>query len=108
MFLFSIAFRIQNDDRKTHLFTGLPSYNVFAVLVTHLTPLATKEKSLGLGLSLADELLITLLKISQALTNQLIGSIFSVHETKVTKIFHRWINVVFHGLQPLVVGLTKE
>ena len=40
----SIALKIQNDDQKTHLFTGLPSYAVFAVLVTHLTPLATKEK----------------------------------------------------------------
>ena len=103
----SIAMKIQNDDKKTHLFTGLPSYGVFSVLVTHLTPLAAKEKSLGSGLNLADELLVTLLKISQALTNELIGSIFDIHETKVSKIFHRWINVMFQGLQPLVVWPDK-
>ena len=64
-----IAMKIQSDDQKTHLFTGLPSYAVFAVLVIHLTPLVTKEKSLGSGLSLADELLVTLLKMSQGVTN---------------------------------------
>ena len=78
------------------------------MLVTHLTPLAAKEKSLGSGLKLADELLVTLLKISQALTNELIESIFDIHETKVSKIFHRWINVMFQGLQPLVVWPDKE
>ena len=91
----SIALKIQNDNQKTHLFTGLPSYAVFAVLETHLKPLATKESSLGSGLSLADALLVTLLKMSQALTNKLIGSIFDVHHTKVSKIFHRWINFIF-------------
>ena len=39
-----VSLKIQNDDQKTRLFTGLPSYAVFAVLVTHLTPLVTKEK----------------------------------------------------------------
>jgi len=98
----SIALKIQNDDQKPHLFTGLPSYAVFAVLVTYLTPLAT---SLGSGLSLADDLLLTLLKLSQGLTNEFIGSIFDIHHTKVSKVFHRWINFMFEGLQPLVAWL---
>ena len=34
----------------------------------------------------ADELLVTLLKLSEALTNQLFGTIFDIHETKVSKI----------------------
>ena len=59
-------------------------------------------------MSFADELLVTLLKMSQALTNQLIGSIFDIHHTKISKIFHRWINFMFQGLQPLVVRPDKE
>ena len=90
------------------MFTGLPSYGVFNVLVTHLTPFVSKDKSLGSGLNLADEVLVTLLKLSQALTNQLIVTIFDINETKLTKIFHRWINVMFKGLQPLVVWPEKE
>ena len=104
----SIVLKIQNDDNKIQLFTGLPSYGVFNVLVTHLTPFVSKDKSLGSGLSLADEVLVTLLKLSQALTNQMIVTIFDINETKSTKIFHRWINVMFKGLQPLVVWPDKE
>ena len=105
----NIALKIENDDNQTHLFTGLPSYNVFALLLTHLSPLITEEKSLGSKLTLVDELLVTLMKISQAFTNQMmIGSIFEIHETKVSKIFHRWIDVMFQGLQPLIVWPDKE
>lgn len=104
----SIALKVKNDDNQTHLFTGLPSYDVFALLLSHLSPLTAEEKSLGSGLTLADELLVTLMKISQAFTNQVIGSIFEVHETKVSRIFHRWVDVMFQGLQPLVVWPDKE
>jgi len=61
----SIVLKIQNDDNnKIQLFTGLPSYGVFSVLVTHPTPFVSKDKSLGSGLSFADEVLVTLLKLS--------------------------------------------
>jgi len=46
----SIVLKI--DDNKIRLFTGLPSYGVFNVLVTRLTPFVSKDKSLGSGLSL--------------------------------------------------------
>ena len=104
----SMALKIKNDDNQTHLFTGLPSYNVFTVIVTHLSPLITKENSLGSSLTIADELLVTLMKISQAFTNQIIGNMFEIHESKVTKIFHKWIDVMFWGLQPLIVWPDKE
>lgn len=29
----SMALKIKNDDNQTHLFTGLPSYNVFTVTI---------------------------------------------------------------------------
>ena len=94
----SIAAKIKNDDKQTRFFTGLPTYDVFVLLLTHLSPLITKEKSLGSGLTLADELLVTLIKISRASTNEQIGYMFEIHESKVTKIFHRWIDSMFQGL----------
>ena len=101
----SVALRIKNDDNQTHMFTGLPSYDVFVLLLTHLNPLVAKEKSLGSGLTLVDELLVTLMKISQAFTNRVIGSIFEIHETKVSRIFHRWVDVMFQGL---LYGQTRK
>jgi len=38
----SIAVKVQNDDKKTRLFTELPSYGAFTVLVTH--PLLVKKR----------------------------------------------------------------
>ena len=104
----SIATKIKNDDKQTHFYTGLPSYDVFVLLLTHLSLLVSKEKSLGSGLTLADELLVTLIKISRASTNEQIGYMFEIHESKVTKIFHRWIDSMFQGLQCLVVWPDKE
>ena len=104
----SIVAKIKNDHKRTHFYTGLPSYDVFILLLTHLSPLVSKEKSLGSGLTLADELLVTLIKISRAATNEQIGYMFEIHESKVTKIFHRWIDSMFQGLQCLVVWPDKE
>lgn len=65
----SIAAKIKNDDKKTHLYTGLPSYAVFLLFLTHLSPIVSKNKSLGSGLTLEDELLVSLIKISLSSTN---------------------------------------
>ena len=104
----SIATKIKNDDKRTHFYTGLPSYNVFTLLLTHLSSLVSNEKSTGSGLTLADELLVCLIKISRASTNQQIGYLFEIHETKVTKVFHKWIDAMFQGLQPLITWPDKE
>ena len=72
---------------RRHFFTGLPSYSVFTVLLTHLSPSVSKEKSFGSGLTLTDEMLIALIKISRGSTNKLFGFLFDVDESKVTKIF---------------------
>ena len=57
---------------------------------------------------MAGELLVTLTKISRASTNELIGYMFEIHESKVTKMFHRWIDSIFQVLQCLVVWPDKE
>ena len=66
----SIATKIKNDDKQTHFYTGLPSYDVFVLLLTHLSLLVSSEKSLGSGLTMVNKLFVTLIKISRASTNQ--------------------------------------
>ena len=91
----SVAIKIKHDNKQTHfLLVFLVSYYVFVVLLTHLAPLVTKEKSLGLGLTLDDELLVTLIKISQISTNLQIAYLFEMDKSKVTKISSLdWCNV---------------
>ena len=57
---------------------------------------------------MADELVLVLTKLSHAVTNKNLGYRFNVDETKITKIFHRWINVMFRNLKPLVCWPDKE
>ena len=102
----SIATKVQNDDKQTHFYTGLPSYNTFAVPLSLLSPFASKLGNVGTGLSMADELVLVLAKLSRAVTNEDLGYRFNVDKTKITKIFHRWIDVMY--LKPLVCWPDKE
>ena len=52
-------------------------------------------------------MLIALIKISRGSTNKLIGFLCDL-ESKVTKIFHRWIDTMCQSLQLLVVWPDKE
>ena len=78
----SIALKIRNTDKKTHFLTGLPSYSIFMVLLSHLSPSVSKEKSLCSGLTLVDEMLIVLMKILRGSTNKLIAFLFDVEGDK--------------------------
>ena len=57
----SVIARIGRDDKQIHFYTGLPFYLVFKVLFIQLSPLVSKMSSVGVGLSLADELLLALI-----------------------------------------------
>ena len=42
----SMALKIKNDDKQTHLFTGLPSCNVFVLILTILPHLLSRKRVL--------------------------------------------------------------
>ena len=80
--------------KKTHFYTGLPSYDAFSVLLSNLSPIVANMGSVGSGLSPGDELLLVLInyKLSRAVTNQDLAYRFNIHLSKVTKVFHQWID----------------
>jgi len=49
-----------------------------------------------------DQLLMVLMKLRQAMTNQDLGYRFGIGMTRVSKIFHLWINTMATQLNPLV------
>ena len=104
----SVIARIGNDDKQIHFYTGLPSYLVFEVLLTQLSPLVSKISSVGSGLSLADELLLVLMKLARAITNQDLAYRFDIDCSKVTRIFHRWIDVMAANLKVLIHWPEKD
>ena len=97
---------LENDDKRTHYYTGLPSYSVFATLLELLSQ-ATKPY-LHFGLSSGDQFLMVLIKLRHADPHQHLRYQFGVHITRVSKIFNHWINIMYVELQPLIKWPERE
>ena len=68
----------------THYYTGLPSYAVFNVILSKLSPVVAKLGSVGSGISMGDEFLLVLTKLARSVTNQDLAYRFDIHLSKVT------------------------
>ena len=70
----SIASKIKNDDKQIHFILDcLLIMHVFTFLLSHVSLIISNEKSTGSRLTLANELLVCLIKISRGSTNKQIG-----------------------------------
>lgn len=103
----SVIAWIGRDDERIHFYTGLPSYLVFEALLTQLSPLVPKMSSVGAGLS-SHELLLVLMKLARATTNQDLANRFNIDCLKVTRIFHQWIDVMAANLKALIHWPDKD
>jgi len=54
-------------------------------------------------LSLCDELLLTLMKLRLNLLNEDLGYRFGIHKTSVSKIFHKWLHILYVKLKAFIV-----
>ena len=82
------AHSLQNDDRKVLFYTGLPSYEVFDGLYHLLEPLVSKDLSIS-RCSLADELLIVLMKLHLGVPSEDLGFRFSISTAAVSRMFQK-------------------
>jgi len=64
--------------------------------------------SVGSGISVGDEFLLVLTKLARSVTNQDLAYRFNIHLSKVTKVFHRWIDVIAENLKAFIVWPSKE
>ena len=83
---------MQGDNDQTRFYTGLPSFAVFASLSDLFSGLISPGIT-GCGLSNSDQLLLVLMKLRLAIPNQDLAYRFRIHVTKVSKIFHTWIDM---------------
>ena len=75
--------------------------------ISKLSPRICEKGSVGSGLSAGDEFLLVLMKLSHFLTNQDLAYRFGTHVTKVSKVFHHWIDLMVIELKPLITWPDK-
>ena len=97
---------IHNDDKKTQFYTGLTSYSVFEMLFTLLKPFVKKSKSPHC--TIMDEFFITLTKLKLGLVYKDITYRTNIAESDVSKIFHKWLDIMYCELQQLIVWPDRE
>lgn len=82
---------IEDSDVRTKFYTSLPTYMIFTILFDLLSPLMKKS----IKLSLKDELLLCLMKLRLNLTNEDLAYRFGVAKSTVSRIFHKWLDVMY-------------
>jgi uncharacterized coiled-coil DUF342 family protein len=73
------------SQKTVKLYTGLPNYGVFQLLLKLCESSVVKSKT---NLTLSDELLLTLMKLRLNLTNDDLSFRFRVSKSSVSVIFH--------------------
>ena len=100
------AEKLQNDDKQVHFYTGLPSYAVFSALLDLLVGVMSKH--LSHGLSVSDQFLLVLMKLRLGIPNQDLAYRFSISPSRVSQLFHEWINVMARELGQLIQWPHRE
>ena len=98
--LLSPSLRMKDDDEQTYFYSGLPSYSAFTTLLALLSTVLPPYEHRGISHS--DQLLMVLMKLRRATTNQDLAYRFRIDVTRVSKIFHQWIDTMAFQLKPLV------
>lgn len=103
----SPAAMMLGDDNQIRFYTGLPSYAIFETL-SKLFSGVIPTASTGCGLSCSDQLLLVLMKLRLAVPYQDLGYRFRIHVTKVSKVFHLWIDAMARELSQLITWPDRD
>ena len=82
----SPSLQMKDDDEQIHFYTGLPSYVALTTLLGLLSSVMPPYEQREINSS--DQLVMVLMKLRQAMTNQDLGYRFNIDMTRVSKIFH--------------------
>ncbi|XP_053181589.1 uncharacterized protein LOC128364997 [Scomber japonicus] len=90
---------LKRDDSRVKYYTGLPNYETFNVLLSHVTPFLPQGTR---KLTPFQMILVTLMCLRLDLPLQHIGHLFDVHRGTVSAAFHKTLNVLYARLAPIV------
>ena len=101
----AFSFKIMEaNDNLTAFYTGLPSWVVFLHVYMYTVPYVPQGRSL----SSMDELFLTLVKLRLNLMHNDLACRFRISKSTVSRIFHRWLDVLHDKLQFLLVWPSQD
>ena len=98
---------LKGDDQMTCFYTGLPSHQLFNELFLLLQPLILKGEGKS-HCSLQDEFLIVLMKLRLGVPNDDLAYRVGISPSTVSRIFHKWIDLMSVELECLIVWPNSD
>ena len=95
----------QSNDKKVSYFTGLPNWEIFAMLLDYVGPALFKGNA---ALNPFQQLLLTLARLRLNLPVQFLAYLFGVHKSTVSRVFSHTLDVLFIYLKHLIVWPERE
>ena len=86
----------KSDDKKVKFYAS------FLVLTSVFSFVPTHTHNNKFSLSKFEEFMVTFMKLRLSLCDQDLGYQFGVHQSTISRIFHRWIDIMFIKLKPLI------
>ena len=101
--------KLIDNDEMVNFYTGLPNYPTLMALFNSLKP-AVEAKGQGRArkLSLENEFLATLMRLRLGLLNQDIADRFSIAQSTFSRMFIRWIGIMYQELKILFPWPSKQ
>ena len=97
---------LKGDDKLTNFYTGLPSFGIFVSLLNFVTKKTSENPSYKL--TCFQSFLLTLMKLRLNLSNYDLGFRFCIHETTVSRVLIRWLQLIDIRLSPLIRWPERE
>ena len=97
---------LRDDNEKVKFFTGLPTFTVLMAVFSFVRkPLTAHHLE---KLTIFQQFILVLMKLRLNLTNQDLGYRFAVSESTAVKIIHKWIQLMYVRLKPVIVCPERE
>ena len=97
---------LQDDEKLTTFYTGLPSYTILMSVFTLVTKCVPENPSTKL--TNFQCFLLTLMKLRLNLSNYDLGFRFCIHETTVSRYITKWLQLMDVRLSPLIQWPDRE
>ena len=95
---------IRDCDKRTKFFTGFTTFFLFTTVFEFVAPQVQKVGKL----TLMDEFLMVLMKLRLSLLNEDLSYRFGVSVSTVSRIFHKWLEVMYIRLKSCIRWPDKE